>query len=266
MKFEKKIGDNLEIQVENLDSAFKFVPKLDSNGVLSYNELKDKPKLPSGGIETIEAEQIEIPTKLSQFTNDMGFLTQHQDISGKLNTSGGVASNLTVNGLISNGEIEVFGASPHIDFHFNNATNDYTSRIIENSKGILTFTGGITLGSPLPISSGGTGETQRAENWTFTANSSLVTNLSQTCYYYPYLHICFIRLYFKLATALNASTTRQILTIPAGRTPSYAHALSGYTTAGALSVRASVNNGIQIHCTGAVATTHDIYISGFWYA
>ena len=43
-----------------------------SGGVTSYNDLTDKPT---------------IPTKTSQLTNDSGFLTEHQDISGKANIS-----------------------------------------------------------------------------------------------------------------------------------------------------------------------------------
>jgi hypothetical protein len=41
----------------------------------SYNDLTDKPVIPT------------VPTNVSAFTNDAGYLTQHQDISGKANTS-----------------------------------------------------------------------------------------------------------------------------------------------------------------------------------
>jgi len=41
----------------------------------SYNNLTDKPTIPV------------VPTNVSAFTNDTGYLTQHQDISGKLDTS-----------------------------------------------------------------------------------------------------------------------------------------------------------------------------------
>lgn len=40
-----------------------------------YNDLSNKPTIPT------------VPTKVSAFTNDVGYLTEHQDISGKLNTS-----------------------------------------------------------------------------------------------------------------------------------------------------------------------------------
>ena len=41
----------------------------------SYNDLTDKPTIPT------------VPTNVSAFTNDSGYLTSHQDISGKANTS-----------------------------------------------------------------------------------------------------------------------------------------------------------------------------------
>jgi len=34
-----------------------------------------------------KADKTEIPTKISAFTNDVGYLTQHQDISGKADKS-----------------------------------------------------------------------------------------------------------------------------------------------------------------------------------
>lgn len=46
-----------------------------SNFSGSYNDLKDRPTIPT------------VPTKVSAFTNDAGYLTQHQDISGKANVS-----------------------------------------------------------------------------------------------------------------------------------------------------------------------------------
>ena len=46
-----------------------------SNFSGSYNDLSDKPTIPT------------VPSKVSAFTNDAGYLTQHQDISGKANVS-----------------------------------------------------------------------------------------------------------------------------------------------------------------------------------
>ena len=51
---------------------------------LSYTASTINEKL--GKIDSL-AEKSEIPTKTSELTNDSGFLTSHQDISGKVNSS-----------------------------------------------------------------------------------------------------------------------------------------------------------------------------------
>ena len=46
--------------------------------------------------------------------------------------------------------IELYGSTPYIDFHYNNSSNDYTSRIIAQlGWDCLTFTGSIELGADL---------------------------------------------------------------------------------------------------------------------
>lgn len=57
------------------------------------------------------------------------------------NSSVIVSGSLNANGsFTAKGEFEIYGANPHIDFHFNNSTADYTSRIIETSAGVLSST------------------------------------------------------------------------------------------------------------------------------
>lgn len=49
---------------------------------------------------------------------------------------------VTVSGsFTTKGEFEIYGANPHIDFHFNNSTADYTSRIMESSSGKINING-----------------------------------------------------------------------------------------------------------------------------
>lgn len=61
------------------------------------------------------------------------------NVNGNLNASG--TTNLV--GLKTTGEVEVYGSYPHIDFHYNNSTADYTTRVIEESSGQLNFTGNV---------------------------------------------------------------------------------------------------------------------------
>lgn len=52
-----------------------------------------------------------------------------------------------------NGCIELYGSAPYIDFHFNNSTADYTSRIVEDESGILTVTGQLRANQGIRIRS-----------------------------------------------------------------------------------------------------------------
>lgn len=62
-----------------------------------------------------------------------------------LNANKGLAVSGTTqlnNGLtIKNAAVELYGATPFIDFHCANSNNDYTSRIIEWEQGVLTING-----------------------------------------------------------------------------------------------------------------------------
>lgn len=69
------------------------------------------------------------------------------DIDGNLSVSGhttlvsGITSAGTIqtSGNMGANSIELSAPTPFIDFHFNNSASDYTSRIIENSSGVLTM-------------------------------------------------------------------------------------------------------------------------------
>ena len=65
-------------------------------------------------------------------------------------------STLTANsGLtLKNAGVELYFSTPYIDFHFNNSTSDYTSRIIEQSSGVLTMTSSLTVEKTATISGG----------------------------------------------------------------------------------------------------------------
>lgn len=61
-------------------------------GTSNYTELNNKPKINNvelTGNRTLEDLGINIPTKTSDLNNDSGFLTEHQDISGKVDKVAG---------------------------------------------------------------------------------------------------------------------------------------------------------------------------------
>lgn len=121
-------------------------------------------------------------SKLSQFTNDSGFITSAGSISGNAATATTLSSTLAINkggtgatdaatartnlGLgtaatcaatsfmtSTPAQIEFAGTTSgsghggYIDFHFNGSTADYTSRIIEASSGVLSVSGNLTVGA-----------------------------------------------------------------------------------------------------------------------
>lgn len=256
MRFEKKNGDNFEIQVDNLERGFKFVPKLDLNGNLSYNDLKDKPILPEGGIKTIEGELIEVPSKLSDLENDVGFLK----------ASNGIANNLTINGLTSNGEFEIFGASPHIDFHHNNSTDDYTSRIIENTSGqidILAKNGLFVEGSKVQ-----TKKDLQSIKLDLEVYDKTLRDFSWTMKYVPVIPAVFVRFYGIFDKDLvNKTGGVQIIAFPKGFSddykPNFQTALSVHSSKKITLVAKS--NGIYVNIMDTGLLNYAVWGAGFWF-
>ena len=70
-------------------------------------------------------------------------LSSGGSLSGALTVNNTVTANKFAIGSTSynNGFIELYGGTPFIDFHFNNSTADYTSRIIESSSGNINING-----------------------------------------------------------------------------------------------------------------------------
>lgn len=62
------------------------------------------------------------------------------NVSGKLSNVGSIVMNGGIEGAAY---IELKAATPHIDFHFNSDSGDYTSRIIESASGRLAINGAI---------------------------------------------------------------------------------------------------------------------------
>lgn len=73
--------------------------------------------------------------------------TGTQSFAGTKTFTGAVNINttLTIGNSSSNGGLELYHATPFIDFHFGKSTGDYTSRILESASGTLTFYSNINL-------------------------------------------------------------------------------------------------------------------------
>lgn len=162
------------------------------------------------------------------------------------------------NGAELHGEIEVYGAQPHIDFHYGNSASDYTSRIIE------TENGKINIAAPNGVSANGT--PLAAESITLKANTGRITNVSYTAKYLPLLGAVFVRVYGKISAALNAGYDYDLFTINS-RPPDSNAALSVKCgkNAMALAKTSSSGSAIQIRPLESGINGYDVYITGFWF-
>ena len=176
-------------------------------------------------------------------------------------------------GVTTHGEIEIYGGTPHFDFHHANSTDDYTTRIIENERGLLNIIApkGLQLnGSNLKYDDTAIKNRLAAieshENVTLTANASRITNVSCTAKYFPLLGMVFVRIYGKIHATLNAGYDYDLFTI-GNRVPDSNAALSVKCgkDAMALAKTSSSGSAIQIRPLESGINGYDVYITGFWF-
>lgn len=132
-------------------------------------------------------------------------------------------------------------------------------------NGNLTVIGSVEAETPLSIESGGTGENEKRIAVTI---DGLPSGSTYTCYYYPYLGMCFLRLYLTGAT-YPAMTANTIGTVEDGYRPNSAHALSVAVLQDSNNYHharvASNGSIIYVSAVAKDATTDDTYIAGFWF-
>ena len=81
---DDKINDILGVDNGAVQELVGILSDSDTTtGIL--NELAKKANI--SDLETVVGDIPQVPTNVSAFTNDAGYLTQHQDISGKANSS-----------------------------------------------------------------------------------------------------------------------------------------------------------------------------------
>ena len=183
-------------------------------------------------------------------------------IEGKLNGNGSVTiSDLTTTGLTTKGEVEIYGSQPHLDFHYNNSTKDYTSRIIETGSGkvdVLATNGLFNNGKRVALKSD-----LATSNITLSVNGKRLKDFSYTAKYVPVIPAVFVRIYGVVNVDMNAGYDYDIINI-GSNSPNYQTALS-IKSAKNVSAVAKNNGVISIRPLEAGIKTHDIYIAGFWF-
>ena len=183
-------------------------------------------------------------------------------IEGKLNGSGSVTfSNLTTTGLTTKGEVEIYGSQPHLDFHYNNSTEDYTSRIIETGSGkvdVLATNGLFNNGKRVALKSD-----LATSNITLSVNNNRLKDFSYTAKYVPVIPAVFVRAYGVVNADMNAGYDYDIINI-GSNSPNWQTALSIKSAKNVMAV--AKNSGvISIRPLEAGIKNYDVYIAGFWF-
>ena len=175
-------------------------------------------------------------------------------------------------------EVEIYGATPHIDFHFAENDVDYTSRIIENSAGAIDILApnGLKLnGSNLKYDDTAIKNRltaiEKKENVTLTANTDRITNVSYTAKYSELLGAVFVRIYGKINSAMSAGYGYTLFNI-GSKLPNSNVALSvkiGTDDESAITQKASAyaksSGAINIQPLDGDLNGYDVYITGFWF-
>lgn len=194
-------------------------------------------------------------------------------LESKLNGSGAVTfAAVTTDSLTTEGEVEIYGTQPHIDFHNANSTDDYTSRIIENEQGVLNILApnGLKLnGSNLKYDDTAVKNRltaiEKKENVTLTANTARITNVSYTAKYIQLLGAVLVRIYGTINADMNVGYDYDIMTIDA-YLPNSTAALAVKCSKNAMAIAKKGDGGgaIQIRPLEAGINGYDVWITGFW--
>ena len=197
-------------------------------------------------------------------------------VESKFNGNGSASfASIETASLKTTGEVEIFGAQPHIDFHHANNTDDYTSRIIENAAGVIDILApnGLKLnGSNLKYNDTAIKNRltaiEKKENVTLTANADRISNVSYTAKYIQLLGAVLVRIYGTINPDMNMNVgyDYDIMTIDA-YLPNSTAALAVKCSKNAMAIAKKGDGGgaIQIRPLEAGINGYDVWITGFWF-
>ena len=163
-------------------------------------------------------------------------------------------------------EIDIYGSNPHLDFHFDNSTSDYTSRIVEESSGkvnIIADAGLFNSGEKVVLKSDlATSNIELSVYNDPNSNVPRIRNLSYTAKYVPVIPAVFVRIYGIINDDMDADKDYDIINITSNG-PNWRTALSVKSTKHIMAeAKSSV---ITIRPLEANAKNYEVYIAGFWF-
>ncbi len=164
--------------------------------------------------------------------------------------------------VTTRGEIEIYGAQPHLDFHFGNASDDYTSRIIETESkklNIVATNGVFANGSKVQ-----TANDLKTTSLTLSVYDSTLTSFSCTAKYVPVIPAVFVRFYGVINKDLtNQTGGHKIINLPSGYTPNYQTALS--VSSSKRIILTAKSDGIYLNTTDTGLKSYAVWGAGFWF-
>ena len=158
-------------------------------------------------------------------------------------------------------EIDIYGSNPHLDFHFDNSTKDYTSRITESASGkvdVLATNGLFNNGEKVILKSD-----LATSSVKLTVNANRLTDFSYTAKYVPVIPAVFVRIYGVVNVDMNTGSDYDIINIESN-SPNYQTALSIKSAKNVMAV--AKNSGvISIRPLETGIKNYPVYIAGFWF-
>lgn len=178
----------------------------------------------------------DIPKKTSQLTNDSGFLTDHQDISGKVDKVTGKGLSTNDYTAAAKAKVDAIPASPK-----------YTDTVYDDTavKSRLAAVEGM-------------------ETVALTVASGRLTNASYTARYSSLLGMVFVRIYGTVNADMNTGYDYDIMNIGA-RLPN-SHAALAVKSSKAAQAFAKSSGVISLRPLEGGIKNYDVYITGFWFA
>lgn len=163
-------------------------------------------------------------------------------------------------------KVEIYGETPHLDFHFANSTSDFTSSIIAESSGkvnILANAGLFNNGQKVVLKSDlATSNIELSVYKDPNSNVLRLRNFSYTAKYAPAIPAVFVRIYGIINDDMNAGNDYTIVNI-ASNGPNWRTALS---VKGAKQFMAEAkSDSIAIRPLESGIKNYEVYIAGFWF-
>lgn len=249
-----------EFECDIASSADNTADYDDSNGTIEKTESGIQRADLAEDVQASLERADDCRTAEEQNTIDEAIKDRVSTVEEKLGGNGTVGfANVTTASLKTTGEVEIYGDQPHLDFHFGNSADDYTSRIIEAAGGKLN----IVAPNGVEIN----GKKADPEAVTLTVYASRLTNLNYTAKYSELMGAVFVRIYGTINYSMNAGSDYNVLTI-SSKKPNYIAALACDCAKNCVATARTDSDGngvIRIRPYDSNIYGNAVYITGFWF-